>query len=143
MSEPGPKAVVVDTMVMGWLVVRDPFNLGDVYRRLIGEAAVVLAFQTVAELRFGALNANWGEFRRRKLDRELAGFEPARPDDIATTVYAQLKHTCRRGGHALWEKQHDGDRWIAALAVRLGIPLVSHDEIFRNVPGLTVVTALA
>ena len=30
------------------------------------------------------------------------------------------------------------DRWIAATAIRLGIPLVSNDTIFKAVPGLTL-----
>jgi predicted nucleic acid-binding protein len=43
---------------------------------------------------------------------------------------------CQRIGHALSQRAHDADRWIAATAVRLGIPLVSNDGIFRGVPGL-------
>jgi predicted nucleic acid-binding protein len=34
---------------------------------------------------------------------------------------------------------HDGDRSIAATAVRLGVPLVSHDGIFADVPGLELI----
>jgi predicted nucleic acid-binding protein len=30
------------------------------------------------------------------------------------------------------------DRWIAATALRLGIPLVSNDTIFKAVPDLTL-----
>jgi predicted nucleic acid-binding protein len=32
------------------------------------------------------------------------------------------------------------DRWIAATAIRLGIPLVFNDNIFRGVPGLELET---
>lgn len=35
------------------------------------------------------------------------------------------------------QKGHDGDRWIAATAVRLEVPLVTHDAIFRAEPGVT------
>ena len=45
-------------------------------------------------------------------------------------------------GHALAQRPHDADCWIAATAVRLGVPLVSHDSVFRNVPGLTLETML-
>jgi predicted nucleic acid-binding protein len=34
------------------------------------------------------------------------------------------------------QKEHDADRWVAATALRLDIPLVSNDAIFENVPGL-------
>lgn len=30
------------------------------------------------------------------------------------------------------------DRWVAATALRLQIPIVSNDDIFSDVPGLTV-----
>lgn len=46
-------------------------------------------------------------------------------------VYAQLRAGCEAAGHALAQKAHTADRWIAATAIRLGIPLVSNDGIFR------------
>ena len=55
-------------------------------------------------------------------------------------VYAQLRVACERVGHALSQRDHDADRWVAATALRLGIPLVSNDGIFNNVPGLTLET---
>jgi predicted nucleic acid-binding protein len=39
-----------------------------------------------------------------------------------------------------WQSHHDADRWIAATAIRLGIPLISNDGIFADAPGLTVET---
>jgi predicted nucleic acid-binding protein len=35
---------------------------------------------------------------------------------------------------------HEADRWVAASAIWLGIPLVTHDTIFAKVKDLTVVT---
>lgn len=141
MTSAGSNSVVVDTMVISWLVNHDPLELKDTYRELIGPATIVVPFQTVAELRFGAIRGGWGELRRRRLERSLADFKTARPDDAAGTIYARLKADCLQAGHPLWEKIHDGDRWIATMALRLGIPLVSHDKIFRDVPGLTLLTA--
>ena len=57
-------------------------------------------------------------------------------------TYAKLRAGCEAAGHALAQSPHDADRWIAATAVRLGVPLVSHDSVFRNVPGLTLETML-
>jgi len=48
---------------------------------------------------------------------------------------------CQQAGHALGDKFHDGDRWIAATAIRLGVPLVSHDRLFTETPGLQLITA--
>jgi len=63
-------------------------------------------------------------------------------DDRLTTTYAELKDDCVRTGHALGQKLHDGDRWIAATAIRYGIPLISDDSIFCNAPGLQLITEL-
>jgi hypothetical protein len=52
----GP-GVVVDTMVTSWLLDDRPNLLADRYRDLIGSQPVLVAFQTVMELRFGALRA--------------------------------------------------------------------------------------
>jgi predicted nucleic acid-binding protein len=62
-----PEGVVVDTMVISWLFDERPNPLAERYRDLIGPAPVLLAFQTVMELRFGVLRAGWGELRRRRL----------------------------------------------------------------------------
>jgi predicted nucleic acid-binding protein len=51
-------------------------------------------------------------------------------------ICAQLRADCEAVGHALGQREHNADRWIAATAIRIGIPLVSNDTIFRGVPGL-------
>jgi predicted nucleic acid-binding protein len=44
----------------------------------------------------------------------------------------------------LGDKVHDGDRWIAATALRLNChPLVTHDGVFDETPGLQIITAAA
>jgi predicted nucleic acid-binding protein len=91
------------------------------------------------ELRFGALHAGWGDLRRQQLEWRLARFAVVQPDDEMITVCSKLRSDCRRLGHALGDKLHDGDRWIAAAAVRLGCPLVSHDALFRDAPGLELI----
>jgi predicted nucleic acid-binding protein len=55
-------------------------------------------------------------------------------------VYARLRADCEALGHALGQREHNADRWIAATALRLGVPLVSNDGIFRDVPGLNIET---
>jgi predicted nucleic acid-binding protein len=107
---------------------------------LVGRPAFV-SFQTAAELRYGALLRGWGRARMLKLAARIAAAEIVHsgPDLIAT--YAQLRVDCQRAGHALAQRDHDADRWIAATAVRLGIPLVSHDRIFENAPGLMLESA--
>jgi predicted nucleic acid-binding protein len=106
---------------------------------IVGRSAFI-SFQTAAELRHGALRRGWGE----ATDADAGG-----PDQPAQTVhsgselvvYAQLRVDGERAGHALAQREHDADRWIAATAVRLGIALVSNDRIFAGTPGLAVESA--
>lgn len=141
MTSADRRGVVIDTMVFGWMFVEHPSAKAERYRRLIGPSPVLLAFQTVAEVRFGALRAGWGELRRRRLERRLAELTVVQPDDDMMTVCAQLRLDCQRVGHALSDKIHDGDRWIAAAARRLDLPLVSDDGIFKDAPGVRLITA--
>ncbi len=128
--------VVVDTMVISWLLDDRPEDLAAGYRRLIGAAPMLLAFQTLMELRYGALRAGWGELRRRRLERRVVQLTVAQADDATIRVCAELRHRCQQAGHALADKVHDGDHWFAATAIRLGVPLVSHDGVFVDAPGL-------
>ena len=68
-------------------------------------------------------------------------FTVVQPDDEMIRVCAELRHSCRQIGHPLNSRIHDGDRWIAAAAIRLGLPLVSHDGVFKAAPRLVLLTA--
>jgi len=74
------------------------------------------------------------------LERRINEFAVVQPDDEMITACAELRLRCRQAGHALGDQVHDGDRWIAATAIRLDVPLVSHDGIFTDAPGLRVIT---
>src|SRR2546428_11215827 len=101
MSDARTEGVVVDTMVMSWLLDDRPNPLSDRYRALIGDRPVLLAFQTVMELRYGALRAGWGDLRRRRLERRVAGRSIGQPDDQLITDCAELPQRCRPIGHRL------------------------------------------
>ena len=60
MSGASQEGVVVDITVISWLFDERSNQLAGRYRELIGAAPALLAFQTVRELRFGALRAGWG-----------------------------------------------------------------------------------
>ena len=143
MSQPvsarGP--VVIDTGVFGAdLVPGSPLTA--LYEPIIAARPSFISFQTVAELLYGALRRGWGENRMLKLRSKIARTEVVWPGPELVEPYANLRAGCKAGGHALAQRPHDGDRWIAATAVRLGIPLVSHDSVFRNAPGVILETML-
>jgi len=138
MSEEGAASadpVVIDTMIAGALISRRP--LAAQYGIHVAGRPLVISFVTVAELRFGALKANWGEARRDDLESRLSSLTVVSSDSDLADTYAELRVACQRLGHGLHAKDHEADRWIAATAIRFGLTLISHDKIFDNVPRLT------
>lgn len=143
MSTPrGP--VVVDTGVFGaTLIPTDKGRqLASGYKTLLEGRRAVISFVTVAELRFGAKRAGWGDKRVQRLDQRLAQAETVWPGVDLVDVYATLRAWCEKNGHGLNGKDHEADRWVAATAMHLGVPLVAHDRVFRNVDGLDLITRL-
>ena len=137
----GRGPIVIDTNVFGADLVPGSL-LAARYEPVVAGRAAVISFQTVAELHFGALRRGWGPARRLKLDSKISVVEVVHSGTELVMTWARLRADCERSGHALGQQEHDGDRWIAATAIRLGIPLVSHDGIFCDVPGLLFETAL-
>jgi len=135
-------AVVVDTNVLSWLLQGRTDPLSESYRQLVGSHRVVVPFQVVAEIRYGMRRARWGELRVRQTERTFATLSVAQPDDEVLTTYAALRFRAVEQGQALGDKIHDGDRWIAATAVRAELPLVSHDAVFLSIEGLDLRTIL-
>lgn len=136
-----PRVVVADTMVVGWRLSDRPPAVAAAYDDLVGDAQVLVAFQSAMELRFGAVNAGWGELRMRRLDRQMSELVVVQPDHAMIVLCAELRSECRRAGHPLAAKDHVGDLWIASTALRLDVPLVSDDQVFVGTPRLQLVSA--
>ena len=126
--------IAVDTNVIGWLFSRKPERLP--YEPYVTGRQLVISFMTVAELRFGAEVAGWGQARRDRLAELLRSMVVVVPDDDPVNAYTTLRARCQRIGHGLHAKDHEADRWVAATAMRYDLQLVSDDKIFDNVPGL-------
>ena len=133
---------MVDTNVFGAGLLRPTAALAQQYQRFIAGRAVFVSFATVAEMRYGARRAGWGERRLRRLDARIGSAEIVWPGPSLVSAYVELRYRCAGIGHGLSHNDHEADRWIAASALWLGVPVVSHDGIFRDVPGLTLLTAL-
>ena len=71
-----------------------------------------------------------------RLERLTGGVRLLPVDGETIERVAQLRNECRVIGHALHQRLHDADLWIAAAAVRWSIPLVAHDSVFVGCPGL-------
>ena len=134
--------IVIDTDVFGADLVAGS-RLAERYAAIIVGRAALISFQTVAALRFGALRRGWGEARMRRLDALIHRAVVIHSGAELVEVHAQLRTACEVAGHALAQRVHTADQWIAATAIRHDIPLVSNDGIFRGVPGLDLETVAA
>ncbi|MCL2466106.1 MAG: PIN domain-containing protein [Micrococcales bacterium] len=134
--------VVVDTGVFGARLAPSGEGLEFAYRPVLADRAVIISFVTVAELRFGAALARWGDRRMRQLEDRLHSVTTVGPGHSMIATYVDLRCWCVQSGHGLGQKDHEADRWVAATALHLGVPLVAHDRIFRDVTGLELLTLL-
>ena len=131
-----PSAIVVDTMIASaWLGVRDSARKTR-WQPLLTRSAWVLPFTVVAEMRFGAEVAGWGARRRGVLDRLIASSKVMPPLVEVTDAYVDLRTWCIREGHGLGAKDHEADRWVAAVALAAKLPLASEDTIFDGIAQL-------
>ncbi len=99
---------------------------------------IFLAAATVAELRYGAIVAEWGAPRRQRVEQAIAAITVVPVSDGLLTMMAELRATCRRAGHPLADRIHGNDLWIAASAIHIDAAVVTADGIFNDVPGLVL-----
>jgi len=128
--------VVVDTDVFSRVVMTAPTGPYLKYRTLLDGRPLLLAAQTVAEMRAGALIRQWGPTRVAAMEARIDRFAVVPVNEWMTRHWAELKAACRSAGHALGDKHHDGDRWVAATAHYLRLPLASNDGIYVKAPGV-------
>lgn len=134
--------VLVDTNVFT-ARLRERSPLATEYAKHLFGQRIALAPQTVAEARYGALNANWGPARQERLARLIARARILPVDIDTVETVADLRNQCRMIGHPLHQSSHNADLWIAATAIRWSIPLVAHDAVFAGCPGVQLLTELA
>lgn len=130
-------AVVVDTMIASaWLGTSQSRRQAR-WAPVLQGVMWVLPFTVVAEMRFGAEVAGWGARRRGVLERLIQRSGVVPPLEDVTAAYVDLRAWCVRNGHGLGGKEHEADRWVAAVALAGGLPLASDDAIFEGVAGLS------
>jgi predicted nucleic acid-binding protein len=91
---------------------------------------------TVGELRAGVLAAVDVETRDRRL-ATLSGalaLDPLPVDQAVAEAWARLRVLLRDAQ----KRMPVNDSWIAATAISLGVPVVTQDDDFVEVPGLAV-----
>lgn len=91
--------------------------------RRVDAAILAISVMTLAEARYGYLNANWEVPRIDREERRLAGFLQIPLDASILDEWARLRLLSKRSG---WNVG-DNDLWIAATASARGYPLVTCD----------------
>jgi len=129
-------AVVVDTMIATLGSVCGPPSARQGGRPYLNGSAWVLPFTVVAEMRSCAEVARWGARRRGVLDHLISRAGVVPPLDAVTDAYVDLRTWTVRTGHGLGAKDHEADRWVAAVAMAAKLPLATEDSIFDGVVGL-------
>jgi len=100
-------------------------------------AQVAVSVITIGELRLGVLAAVDGPTRARRLTTLLRAesLDPLPVDARVAHAWATLRLALRDRG----QRMPLNDSWIAATAIARRIPVVSQDDDYASVPGLTVI----
>jgi predicted nucleic acid-binding protein len=127
--------VVVDTDVVSFVFKKDT-RARHFHRHLIGQT-LVLSFMTLAELHQWTLERRWGQASRDRLERYLQVYQVYHADDALCRLWAEVSDRARRRGRRIAV----ADAWIAATALTLNVPLVTHNPAdHAGVDGLTLLT---
>ena len=132
MTSPGA-TVVIDSNIVSYISRGSP--IAENYLPYLAGRTVVISFQTWEEALFGAYLRNWGERRVANLKRQLEGYQVYWPNPDLVDLCASLRAERRGAGRELGQ----ADAWIAATALYIGCPLVSHDGDFDGIPDLQLI----
>ena len=131
----GGSEILLDTGVFSTAISnRPPY---DFYEPFLANRFWLLSFATVAELRYGALNANWGDAKRQELERRIELCVVLPGNDAVSTAWAMLNRKFK-------DQIGVNDLWIAATALAHvpTLPIATLDKTLWKVAdqsGITVV----
>ncbi len=93
---------------------------------------------TLAEMRQGALDANWGPRKCDLLEAYLTDFSVLNSDDLLCSTWAQVRNESLRRGRQM----SAADAWIASSALVLCASLVTNNpKDYHHLGGLQIVSA--
>jgi predicted nucleic acid-binding protein len=102
---------------------------------LVGRS-IAIAVQTRAELLIWPELRGWSADRAGRLRDQLDNTPTVPVNDLVVEAFVRITVGCRRSGHALGQREHVGDRWVAATATAISRPLLALDGIYLDVPDL-------
>jgi predicted nucleic acid-binding protein len=105
---------------------------------MLAGRSLAISLTTLAEIEYGMEAKNWGAARRDLMHGFLTRFTLLLPDAETARIWARIKNGCARKGRPIMF----ADAWIAAAALQLNVPLVTHNASdYRAVETLTILTA--
>jgi tRNA(fMet)-specific endonuclease VapC len=128
--------VVVESDVISFIFKDHRF--APAYQAILAGRSLTVSLITLAEIEYGMEAKNWGTRRREPMGRFLPRFKPLLPDIDTANQWARIKSGCEKKGRPI----SFPDAWIAASALQLNIPLVTHNASdYEAIDGLTIPTA--
>ena len=110
-------------------------TLAPLYAELTRGRPTAVCFMTVAELYEGAYRREWDEKRLRKMETVIGWHTVIPYSQSLAQTWARIRTERRLQPIAV------DDAWIAAAALDLGCPLVTHNPgDFRSIDGLNILT---
>jgi tRNA(fMet)-specific endonuclease VapC len=127
--------IVIDTNILSFLFKND--TRARDYEKHLLSGPIFIAFVTVAEVERWALERNWGPRLRERLNEHLKNYIVYPFHRSLCTRWAEVCVSARRAGKPVGVH----DAWIAATALELAMPLVTHDRYgFLGVDGLNMIS---
>lgn len=126
---------MLDTNIVSYLLKKN--EIVRPYLQHFSGKLLFLPFISVGELFLWAESAGWGQKRRAELEERLRNYVVVPYDHEIARLYAQIAAERKRNGRPIG--LHDA--WIAACAVRHGVPLATHNaKDFEGISALEILT---
>jgi hypothetical protein len=135
----GPARVLVDTDVFSEVYIKHATEpLGTSWTQVPTGRTVVIAVQTEVELRTWPQLFGWNDKRTDALIARVEAVPRIQVADAVQRGYVDLTAWAKQNGHAIHQKIHTADRWVAATALAYGLELAATDGIYDGIAGLSL-----